>query len=132
MPIDPEIMQLVSEVSTKLVTDQHRPYRIRRKKPGEKTSKGDIVASVQYEYRTITNMRTQPLKTNEFNRLPEGMREKSWRFIMVVPEKIGDLPASPDEMMDFKDQIEYRNHWYEVQFINDWDLIQHAKAVFVE
>jgi hypothetical protein len=77
-------------------------------------------------------MRTQPLGDNDFNRLPEGLREKSWRFIEVVPEKIGSLPSSPDEFLDFGDQFEYKNHWYEVQFVNDWDLIQGCKAFFVE
>ena len=40
--------------------------------------------------------------------------------------------CSPDEFLDFGDQFELKNHWFEVQFINDWDLIQGCKAVFVK
>jgi len=134
MPVDPEIIQLVSTVAQKIVNDQNRPYQIRRrKKDVEKDSRGGNVDSTpEYEYRTIKNMRTQPLSDNQFNRLPEGLRTKSWRFVEVVPEKIGSLPSSSDEFLDFADQLEYKRHWYEVQFINDWDLIQGCKAVFVE
>lgn len=134
MPVDPEIMQLAKTVAQKLTTDQNRPYQVRRrKKDTQKDSRGgNTDQSAPYEFREISNMRTQPLSDNQFNRLPEGLREKSWRFIEVVPEKIGSLPVDPDEFLDFADQIEYKGHWYEVQFINDWDLIQGCKAVFVE
>jgi hypothetical protein len=134
MPVDPEIMQLVHEVSIKLPTDQNRPYQIRRrKKATQKDSRGSNVDQTpEFELRTIENIRTQPLAENAFNRLPEGLRKDSWRFVMVVPAKIGELPSTRDEMLDFGDQIEYKGHWYEVKFLNDWDLIQHAKAVFVE
>ncbi|MCK5601212.1 hypothetical protein KAR91_05065 [Candidatus Pacearchaeota archaeon] len=132
MPNDPEIRQLVTIEAQRLQADPNRPYRVRKRKEGTKTSKGTISGAEQYEFRTITNMRTQPLSDKEFNRLSEGEREQSWRFAMVIPEKVGQLPSSPDEFLDFKEEVEYKGHWFEVRKINDWDLIQSCKMVFVE
>ncbi len=134
MPIDPEIRQLVMTVAKKIENDPNKPYRIRRrKKDVQKDSRGgNVDLSSDFEYRTINNMRTQPLGDNDFNRLPEGLREKSWRFVEVVPEKIGSLPSSQDEFLSRGDQFEYKDQWFEVHFINDWDLIQGCKAFFVE
>ena len=132
MPTDREISQLVRTVAQKLQGDPNRPYKIRRKKPGQKDSRGGSTSGVEYIFRTISNMRTQPLGDAEFSRLPEGLRDKTWRFCEVVPENIGDLPKTSNEFLDFGDQFEYKDHWYEVKFINDWDLIQGCKAVFVE
>jgi len=109
MPVDREIKQLVSTVAKKIEFDQNAPYRIRRRKKNDvKNSRGGTTGGNEYEYRSIKNMRTQPLSDQDFNRLPEGLREKSWRFIQVVPEKIGSLPGSQDEFLDFGDQIEYK------------------------
>ena len=132
MPTDREIKQLVQTVSKKLAADQNRPYRIRRKKAGTKNSRGNTNTTADYDYRTINNMRTQPLSDEELNRLPEGLRGETWRFVQVVPEIPGRLPSSQDEFLDFGDQVEYKGHWYEVKMINDWDLIQGCKAVFAE
>jgi len=132
MPVDRELKQLVQTVAKKIPADQNRPYKIRRRVEGVKDSRGQSTAPQQYEYREIENMRTQPLGDKELNRLPEGMRDKTWRFAEVVPTKPGELPASQDEFLDFGDAFEYKNHWYEVKMINDWDLIQGCKAVFVE
>lgn len=132
MPTDREIRQLVQTVAKKLASDPNRPYRIRRKKPGTKNSRGNTNTTNDYNYRTINNIRSQPLGDKELSRLPEGMRDKTWRFLEVVPKEPGQLPASQDEFLDFGDDIEYKGHWYEVKFINDWDLIQGCKAVFVE
>lgn len=132
MPTDREIKQLVTTVAKKLQGDPNRPYTIRRKKPGVKTSRGDVAGPTQYDTRTITNMRTQPLGDEELNRLPEGVRDQTWRFVQVVPNTPGSLPSSDDEFLDFGDEFQYKNHWYEVKMINDWDLIQGCKAVFVE
>ena len=132
MPVDPEIMQLVRTEAKRLITDQNSPYTVRRRKAGTNTSKGTVSGAAQYDTRTITNMRTQPLGDKELNRLPEGLRDKTWRFAMVIPEKVGSLPTSQDEFLDFEDQVKYKTHWYEVKMINDWDLIQGCKMVFVE
>lgn len=132
MPVDPQIMQLVNTVAQFLPTDQNRPYTIRRKKEGLQDEHGETVGE-QYDYRTIENIRTQPLGENEFNRLPEGLRNVSWRFIAVLPKVPGQLPADREsEFLDFGEQIQYSGHWYEIRFINDWDLIQHCKGMFVE
>jgi hypothetical protein len=132
MPTDREIKQLVTTVAKKLEGDPNRPYQVRRRKPGVRNSKNEVVGGVQYDYRSITNMRTQPLGDKELNRLPEGLRDQTWRFVEVVPNNPGSLPSSQDEFLDFGDQFEYKTHWYEVKMINDWDLIQGCKAVFVE
>lgn len=132
MPTDPELRQGVSTWAKKLKNDPNRPYRVRRRKPGAKDSRGQSNTIDQYEYRSMDNIRTQPLSDQELSRLPEGMRGTSWRFIMVVPNNPGQLPAAQDEFLDFGDQIEYKNHWYEIKMINDWDLNQGCKAVFVE
>lgn len=133
MPVDREIRQLVMTVAKKIEFDQNAPYTVRRRKVNDvKDSRGGTTSGDEYETRTITNMRTQPLSDQDYNRLPEGLKEKSWRFIQVVAENIGELPTSTDEFLDFGDQIQYKTHWYEVKFINDWDLIQGCKAEFVE
>lgn len=132
MPTDREIKQLVQTVSKKLAGDPNRPYRVRRKKPGVKNSRGNTNTTNDYDYRTINNIRSQPLGDKELSRLPEGVRDKTWRFLEVVPENPGQLPASQDEFLDFGDGVEYKGHWYEVKMINDWDLIQGCKAIFVE
>ncbi len=133
MPTDREIKQLVLTVAKKIKFDQNAPYTVRRRKTNDvKDSRGGTTSGDEYETRTITNMRTQPLSDQDYNRLPEGFREKSWRFVEVVPEKVGSLPSSTDEFLDFGDQIQYKGHWFEVRFINDWDLIQGCKAEFVE
>lgn len=131
MPTDPEIMTLTATVAQKIQYDPNAPYTIRRVKQGVPDEHGEVTGD-QYETRTITNMRTQPLGDQDYARLPEGFREKSWRFVEVVPSKPGELPAATSEFLDFGDQFQYKNHWYEVKFINDWDLIQGCKAVFVE
>lgn len=133
MPIDPQLRQGALTWAKFLETDPNRPYRVRRRKKTQKDSRGGNIGSTpEYEYRTMNNIRSQPLGDKEFDRLPEGLRGKSWRFLEVVPEKPGDLPSSPDEFLDMFEQLEYKGHWYEVRFINDWDLIQGCKAVFVE
>ena len=135
MAIDPEIMHLATTEAQKLENDPNRPYRVRRRREGVKNSRGSVSHGTgeQYEYRTISNMRTDPLDDNDFNRLPEGLRTTSWRFVMVLPDKIGDLPINKSqEFLDFGEQFEYNNHWFEVEFINDWDLIQSCKARLVE
>ena len=133
MPVDPEIMQLVRTEAQRLQYDTNRPYTVRRRKTNDqKDSRGGTLSGDEYETRTITNMRTQPLGDKEFDRLPEGERDKTWRFAMVIPDKVGDLPTSTDEFLDFADQVQYKGHWYEVKMINDWDLIQGCKMAFVE
>lgn len=133
MPTDREIKQLVLTVSRKLKGDPNRPYNVRRRKAGPRSSRGEVTSSVaQYDTRSMYNIRTQPLSDKELSRIPEGLRDKSWRFIEVVPDTPGQLPVSQDEFLDFGDEIEYKGHWYEVKMINDWDLIQSCKAVFVE
>ncbi len=134
MPTDREIRRLVTITSKKLDGDKNRPYTIRRRrKDVEKGSRGENISGLsEYETRVIDNIRTQPLGDAEFSRLPEGLRDKTWRFIQVLPVNIGQLPDSTDEFLDFGDQLQYKDHWYEVKFINDWDLIQGCKAVFVE
>lgn len=131
MPIDPEIAQKITTWGNRLPYDPNRPYRIRRVRKGALDEHGELSGD-QYEYRTINGIRTQPLGDQDYARLPEGFREKSWRFVMVVPNVQGQLPSSQDEFLDFGDQFEFKGHWYEVKFINDWDLIQGCKAVFVE
>jgi len=134
MPVDRELKQLAVTLSKKIPADQNGPYRIRTRKPGAKGSRGQANnVSTQYNFRTIKNMRTQPLSDADFNRLPEGLRDRTWRFVEVVPKIPGELPVSQkDEMLEFGDEFEYKGHWYEIKFINDWDLIQGCKAVFVE
>ncbi len=132
MPTDREIKQLVTTVSKKLAGDPNRPYSVRRRTTGTMDSRGQSNAATQYETRTIKNMRTQPLGDKELSRIPEGMRDKTWRFAEVVPLLPGSLPVSTDEFLDYFDQVQYKDHWYEVKMINDWDLMQGCKMVFVE
>lgn len=132
MPNDIETRQLVATESERLQADPNRPYKIRKKKEGKKDSRGQVVGTQQYDYRTISNIRTQPLKETELDRIPEGLREKSWRFAMVIPKNIGELPKNKEEMLDFGEELEYKGHWYKVRYINDWDLIQGCKLIFVE
>lgn len=132
MPTDPQLKQLVVTTSKFLKGDPNRPYTVRRRTAGTIDSRGQSDAATQYETRILNNIRTQPLSDKELSRLSEGMREVSWRFVEVFPELPGELPVSQDEFLDFGDQIQYKNHWYEVKMINDWDLKQGCKAVFVE
>jgi hypothetical protein len=132
MPVDRELKQLAVTVSKKIPGDPNRPYKIRRRKSGTIDSRGKSDAANQYEYRTIEMMRTQPLADKELSRLPEGERVKSWRFVEVVANKPGELPASPDEFLNFDDEFEYKGNWYEVKMINDWDIIQGCKAAYTK
>jgi hypothetical protein len=132
MPTDRELKQLAITVSKKLPGDPNRPYTVRRRVKGSKDSRGTRTNGEQYETRIIQNIRTQPLSDKELSRLPEGLKDVSWRFAEVVPLIPGELPSSPDEFLDFGDQLKYKSHWYEVKMINDWDLLQGCKMVFVE
>jgi len=132
MPTDRELRQLTQTVARKLPGDPNRPYVIRRRRPGRKDSRGADSGPIQYDTRTIMNMRTQPLGDKELNRLSEGLRDKTWRFVEVVAENIGEIPEDPKEFLNFGDQFQYKGNWYEVKMINDWDIIQGCKAVHTE
>ena len=129
MPEYRELKQLAQTVARKLSGDPNRPYKIRRRRKGAKDSRGVDSAQIQYDIRTINNMLTQPLGDKELNRLPEGLRDKTWRFVEVVAENVGEVPDDPEEFLNFGDQFEYKDNWYEIKMINDWDIIQGCKAV---
>lgn len=131
MPSYPELRVTAREVSRRIRQDENSPYRVRRKTSGTKDSRGQSNAPAQYEYRTMSNMLTQPLGRTEFNRLDQGLKIRKPRFIAMVPA-VGILFQSNDELVDEGEEVEYMSEWYEVQQINNWDQLLHAIMVRVE
>lgn len=120
MPNDKELRQLARTLKKTLKADQNRPYRMRRVK-GEATSRG----SIEYETFLLNNIRTQPLAPQELDRMEEGLRHRTWRFIQVLK------PEPTETWLKHGDQILYKSDWYEVKKIEDWDVIQSANMVHV-
>lgn len=111
-----EIKALVRVVRKRLPFDGNRPYKM-RKKDGSINSFGKEA----YAFSEIDQMLTQPLGQEEFARLSEGDKKKTWRFVAVIsPERI-----------DLDDQILYKDVWFEVKKINDWDSIMSGQMVAV-
>lgn len=111
-----EIKQIVRNVKKKLKRDDNRPYRIR-------TKDGPVGKHGQEEYtfRTVDRMLTQPLGNTDFSRLSSGDKKKTWRFAAVLPP----------EFLKLDEQVEYKENWFEVKKINDWDSIMSAHMVQV-
>lgn len=111
-----EIRAIVRSVRKRIKQDSNNPYTVR-------TKDGDVDRFGQqaYEKRIVYNMLTQPLSTEEFDRLPEGDKNKTWRFAAVLP---------PDRL-DLNEQVEYKGQWFEVRRINDWDSVMSAHIVGV-
>jgi len=117
MPDDRELKHLAKIVKKRIKTDPNAPYRVRFK-TGDVSSRGQGA----WQYKTLEHMRTQPLGSQELDRLPDGQRHLTWRFAEVIP---------PD-YLDMGDQVEFKNHWFEVKKVNDWDQVMSANMVFVE
>lgn len=126
----PEIRATAREVRRRIRQDESSPYQVRRKRDGVKGSRGDVVGE-QYDFRTMSNMLTQPLGRTQFERLEEGLRTRKPRFVAVIPT-FGILFQTRDEVLEEGDQINYKDEWYEVKEINNWDQILHATMVVVE
>ena len=112
-----EIKSIVRNVKKKMKRDEHRPYRV-RKKTGAISRHGEQA----YEYREVDQMLTQPLGNKEFSRLSDGDRRKTWRFAAII---------NP-ELLELGEQVEYKDDWFEVRKINDWDTIMSAQIVSVK
>jgi hypothetical protein len=112
-----EIKGIVRNVKRRLKSDKNRPYKTRKKGGAV-----DRFGKQAYEYGEIDQMLTQPLGFKEFSRLSEGDKQKTWRFAAVIPP----------ETLELDTQVQYKNKWYEVKQINDWDSIMSAHMVVVK
>ncbi len=111
-----EIKQIVKNVKRRLKSDSNRPYQIRTK-DGAVGRHGQQ----EFDFRVIDKMLTQPLGTEEFSRLSEGDKNKTWRFAAVL------LP----DTLKLNEQVKYKDNWFEVRKINDWDSVMSAHMVQV-
>lgn len=130
MPNYPEIRNIAREVRRRIKQDPNNPYRVRRRKAGIKDSRGGTGSANEFDFRTMTNILTQPLGRIVFNRLNEGLKNRKPRFVGVVP--LGKLFQTQDEIINNGEQIEYFGEWYEVKETNNWDLVMHGIMVTVE
>lgn len=111
-----EIKAIVQSVKKRLKSDENRPYSI-RKKDGDV----DRFGKQAYVFSTIDKMLTQAFGDKEYSRLPEGDRQKTWRFAAVIPP----------ETLELQDQVMWEGKWFEVKKVNPWGSIMSAKMVQV-
>lgn len=112
-----EIKAIARNIKKRLKNDKNRPYQVRKKV-------GDIdrFGKQAYELFTIDKMLTQPLGFKEFSRLPEGDKQKTWRFVAVLP---------PEEL-EIQYEVMYKGQWFEVKKVNDWELVKSAHMVVIK
>jgi|GEM_PF-4031452 len=121
MRVDPVIRQLARTMRKKLKYDPERPYKMRRQK-GDQGSRGQT----EYEHFTLNNIMTQPLGKKEIDRMEEGLRFKTWRFVAVFE------PEDGETWLKTNDEIKFGDEWFQVKKLNTWPVIQGGNMVVVE
>ena len=111
-----ELKIIAREIARYIKKDDNSPYTYRK-------PHGDIDRFGQQAYRLgKISALTQPFGDKDYQRLPEGQRFNEWRFISVLP---------PDRI-EVGMQINFKDRWFEIKQVQDWDTVAKGHMVRVD
>lgn len=101
----------------RLITLKEYPGRHRTLSSSTSSVLQNMNSIITYEDFTIESSSLQPISGRTLQSLPEGYREKA-QYTFWTTNEIVSLSSVNDTLSD---QIYYKNNWYSVYSLDDWD-----------